>query len=241
MELQRETDSHEAQQDLSRRERERLLRRRLMLQAARAVFAEKGYSNATLDEIAQRAEFGKGTLYNYFEGGKEEILYAIIIDHYDSICRIIEETFNPALVREKPFREVFSDFLTALFGYFQERTDQFLIMMKEGHQLALQEPEKLNYAMQQGERVIDALTPSIETAVELGVLRPLPAKAIAHMIVGNVTGYQMHHCLEGCRGGSVLFGGRKEPAESNGWKAPTPAESAQFIATFLLDGIVRRD
>ncbi|GIV59650.1 MAG: hypothetical protein KatS3mg043_0739 [Rhodothermaceae bacterium] len=55
---------------LPRRERERLMRRRAMLEAARAVFAEKGYLQATVDEIAQRAEFGKGTLYNYFTGGR---------------------------------------------------------------------------------------------------------------------------------------------------------------------------
>ena len=53
-----------------------------VLDAARTVFAEKGYADATLEEIAQRAEFGKGTLYNYFEGGKEEILFAVFDDLY---------------------------------------------------------------------------------------------------------------------------------------------------------------
>ncbi|TKX68113.1 TetR/AcrR family transcriptional regulator, partial [Halorubrum sp. GN11_10-6_MGM] len=62
---------------LSRRERERRRRRQAMLDAARAVFAEEGYADATLDEIAERAEFGKGTLYNYFEGGKEELFLAV--------------------------------------------------------------------------------------------------------------------------------------------------------------------
>ncbi|PSQ74919.1 MAG: hypothetical protein BRD36_01045 [Bacteroidetes bacterium QH_7_64_110] len=47
---------------LSRREREQRRRRRIMLQAAQSVFAEKGYEQATLEEIAKRAEFGKGTL-----------------------------------------------------------------------------------------------------------------------------------------------------------------------------------
>ncbi|NNE70602.1 MAG: helix-turn-helix transcriptional regulator, partial [Rhodothermales bacterium] len=48
----------------SRRERERLARRREILDAARTVFAERGFVGATLEEIASRAEFGKGTLYN---------------------------------------------------------------------------------------------------------------------------------------------------------------------------------
>ena len=33
-----------------------------MLDAALGVFADHGYDGATLDEVAERAEFGKGTL-----------------------------------------------------------------------------------------------------------------------------------------------------------------------------------
>ena len=44
---------------MTRRERERLKNRRTMLEAARAVFAEKSYADATVEEIAERAQFGK--------------------------------------------------------------------------------------------------------------------------------------------------------------------------------------
>ncbi|NNE46513.1 MAG: TetR family transcriptional regulator, partial [Rhodothermales bacterium] len=45
---------------MSRKERERLSRRTAMLEAAQSVFAERGFGQSTLDEIASRAEFGKG-------------------------------------------------------------------------------------------------------------------------------------------------------------------------------------
>jgi AcrR family transcriptional regulator len=48
----------------SRRERERLARRREILEAARKVFAARGYEGSTLDEVAREAEFAKGTLYS---------------------------------------------------------------------------------------------------------------------------------------------------------------------------------
>ena len=64
-------------QHLSRRDREKLFKRSEILLSAQEVFAEKGFAQATLEEIATRAEFGKGTLYNYFPGGKQEILLAI--------------------------------------------------------------------------------------------------------------------------------------------------------------------
>jgi AcrR family transcriptional regulator len=250
MEDQRETfdpGSQEAQHDLPRRERERLLRRQLMLDTACAVFAEKGYAHATLDEVAQRAEFGKGTIYNYFEGGKEEILFAIFNDLYDSMCRLIEETFSPELVHEKPFRDVFEGFLTALFAFFQERMDQFMIMIKEGHRIGeYDQPDKVAYFLEQSERIIRALTPALEAAMEKGAIRRLPAASIAHMIMGNVKGYQMHMCMEGCRCGAMMFGGNaingKDHKEngSPAWSPPSPDQSARFISTFLLDGILER-
>ena len=94
---------------LSRRERERQNRRREILEAAQAVFAEKGYTHATLDEIAQRAEFGKGTLYNYFEGGKEDILFAIFDEIYDEMRQLIQEAFSPERMAARPFRKGLHD------------------------------------------------------------------------------------------------------------------------------------
>jgi AcrR family transcriptional regulator len=64
--------------ELSRRERERAQHRRLILAAAEQVFAEKGYHAATMHEIAERAEFSVGSLYNFFENKTD--LYRELID-----------------------------------------------------------------------------------------------------------------------------------------------------------------
>ena len=48
-----------------------------ILDAAMAVFAEKGFAAARLDEIAARAGVSKGALYLYFET-KEEIFRAVV-------------------------------------------------------------------------------------------------------------------------------------------------------------------
>ncbi|RKY64298.1 MAG: TetR/AcrR family transcriptional regulator, partial [Candidatus Latescibacterota bacterium] len=47
----------------TRREREREAHRREILEAAGRVFARKGFAGATMDEIAQEAEFSKAALY----------------------------------------------------------------------------------------------------------------------------------------------------------------------------------
>ena len=220
-------------EELSRRERERLLRRQLMLNAARAVFAEKGYADATLDEIAQRAEFGKGTLYNYFKGGKEDILFAVFDDLYDDLNRLVARTFNPELVEQKPFREVFEGFLTAIFAFFIERQDQFMIMIKEGQRLTFnEEPEKAAYFMKRSDRMVEALLPALETAAKKGTIRNFPPVAIAHMILGNVKGYHMHMCMAGCR--ETASGETTRET----FEVPPPEDSARFLTNFLLDGLL---
>jgi TetR/AcrR family transcriptional regulator len=62
----------------TRREREREEHRRLILEAAEAVFAEKGYHSATVQEIAELAEFSVGSLYNFFENKTD--LYVEMLD-----------------------------------------------------------------------------------------------------------------------------------------------------------------
>ncbi len=57
-----------------RKQREKENRRQQILDAARKVFSQKGFSNATMEEIASEAELSPGTLYLYFKN-KEE-LYA---------------------------------------------------------------------------------------------------------------------------------------------------------------------
>ncbi|NCC26054.1 MAG: TetR/AcrR family transcriptional regulator, partial [Deltaproteobacteria bacterium] len=56
----------------TRRERERLRQRQDILAGALALFAEKGYHNVSMQEIAERTEFATGTLYKFFPS-KEDL------------------------------------------------------------------------------------------------------------------------------------------------------------------------
>ena len=60
-----------------RREREKLAQRQDMLDAALELFSSKGYRNVSMHEIAEKAEFAIGTLYNFFKN-KEDLYKALI-------------------------------------------------------------------------------------------------------------------------------------------------------------------
>jgi AcrR family transcriptional regulator len=61
---------------MTRKERERAGRREAIIDAAEELFGAKGFENTTMEEIAEKAEFGKPTLYSYFKG-KDEILFRV--------------------------------------------------------------------------------------------------------------------------------------------------------------------
>ena len=63
-----------------RREREREERRTHILDAAQRVFYAQGFELATMDHVAEEAQLGKGTLYNYFRT-KEDLLTGVTERH----------------------------------------------------------------------------------------------------------------------------------------------------------------
>ena len=61
-----------------RKQRERAARSNLIIDSAEAVLLEKGLHAMTVDEIAEKAELSKPTIYAYFEN-KHEIHTAIML------------------------------------------------------------------------------------------------------------------------------------------------------------------
>jgi AcrR family transcriptional regulator len=77
MSTQTSTHRPPSPQTLPRRERERLRQREELLAAALELFAEKGFHNVSMHEIAQKAEFAVGTLYKFFKD-KEDLYKALV-------------------------------------------------------------------------------------------------------------------------------------------------------------------
>ena len=69
--------SHKHSDTAGRREREKLRRAQDILSAAERVFAIHGFDAATIEQIAQEAEYATGTIYLYFKD--KHALYAALI------------------------------------------------------------------------------------------------------------------------------------------------------------------
>jgi AcrR family transcriptional regulator len=207
-----------------RRSRERSARRKAMIGAAIAVFGEKGFQEATMDEIAERAGFGKGTFYNYFDD-KQALLAAAFEEAYDGLVALVVDYFDEArgAVPARPVRDVFHGFIAHLTAYFAEHHSVFVVMMKEAHRLAF-DPAASHVAFLglQRDRVAAAIERPLQEAMDRGELRSLPARTVAHLLMGNVQAFLM---TAACTA----------PA---GHAAVTPVDTADFLTNVLFDGLV---
>ena len=71
---------------LRQRERNKLDKLRRIKAAARELFLEQGYDNATTREIARRADVGLGTLFSY-ASDKRDLLFLIYNDMQEALTR----------------------------------------------------------------------------------------------------------------------------------------------------------
>jgi AcrR family transcriptional regulator len=97
-----------------------------ILDAARQVFAEKGFNETTMEQIAERTGIAKGTLYLYFRS-KRDIYLAALMQGIRSLNEDSRRKVEAALgVREK-----LRAFIETRVGYFEQHRDFFLIYHSE--------------------------------------------------------------------------------------------------------------
>jgi TetR/AcrR family transcriptional regulator, repressor of fatR-cypB operon len=177
-------DKKTGEETMTRREREKAAHRKEIMAAAVKVFARRGFGSATLDEVAQEAEFSKGALYLYFSS-KEDILYNILVTMSLDIVR----EFKRLLSGEKCFREELHDLLIGTGEFSFKNGDYTKLVMA-------QTVSGFNVISEDGRRtlneihdeIIDVLYKRTKLAHENGELRDLPIEAISGVIHGSIDG-----------------------------------------------------
>jgi AcrR family transcriptional regulator len=147
--------------------------------AALAVFAEKGFAAAKLEDIARRAGVSKGTLYLYFKD-KEELFRAVV---RDTVAPNIEAVRAAVLASDLPFAEVAAMFLTR----FAEMTRQVPVgavaKMVIGESRNFPELAKV-WHDQVASRALTMLAGLIEAAQQRGEVRTGDPRLHAFSLVG---------------------------------------------------------
>ncbi len=169
-----------------RREREKEQRRNCILDAAEEIFFNRDIHLATMDEVAEKAEFSKGTLYLYFKN-KEELYYGLVI----RALNLLKEMFKNAVARHKTGLEQVRAIGEAYYEYSQKYINYFhMIIHYEASQLKNTISEEvLQRCHQLGREVMELVASAIAQGVRDGSMRPdLNPLRTAYLLQGLSTG-----------------------------------------------------
>jgi TetR/AcrR family transcriptional regulator len=154
-----------------RREREKEQRQKAIIDAAEKVFFSQGVENATLDEVAERAELSKGTLYLYFQN-KDDIYHAIVLRGLNILLSQFEKTFST----EKTGIDKLNAFGRAYSGFHKEYPQYANAMLHhEGHKLEIDQKQELPFVrkcFETGNKIFKLMQEAVEQGIRDGSLRP---------------------------------------------------------------------
>jgi AcrR family transcriptional regulator len=163
-----------------RKEREKQQRREEIVQAAEKVFFSKGFALATMDDIAEKAELSKGTLYLYFKC-KEDLHLAVA----QNSIRLLKSLTLKAAEGEGNALEKLGRIGRAVVAFSRSEPDRMKAIMA----LEEMEPQSLHVSTSEVQNLVYKESP-VETVIHLveqGVAEKLvradiPSLLIAHTL-----------------------------------------------------------
>jgi len=154
-------------------------RRTEIIDAARSIFARRGFALATMDEVAKEAGIAKGTIYLYFRSKTE--VYKAVLDHdMSSLKKSSLERIDAA----GTLRDKIEAFILARLENAEARKELFLIMDSESDHLALTRSRYRDWLREP----VRYLAKEIEAASQRGEIRSVPAEKVAWIVADMTRG-----------------------------------------------------
>lgn len=171
-----DTDSDEGQRSSAGRSstRERIL------DAALDVFSEKGFHQATVDEIAERAGLGKGTLYRYF-ANKETLFNELVRSRLEEL----EQQANAVLDGQDDVLTMISKYLRIYFEFFDRNERLYRVVVQQRGDVGR---EFQDVYVKTVMRRIPVLKRKIYRATQKGVLKEVDFQTVFYGVMGFIHG-----------------------------------------------------
>jgi AcrR family transcriptional regulator len=106
-----------------RKEREKELKKSIMLKAAEALILEKGLDNLNMNEVADRAEVSKGSLYQYFDS-KTDLVLGIC----NKATTLLSEEIKKVFTQDRPGIELVHMIGATFMTFVSEHPEYFRAM-----------------------------------------------------------------------------------------------------------------
>lgn len=148
-----------------------------IMTAAITLFSEEEFHQVTMDQIAQKAGFSKGNLYNYFEN-KDRLIESILIEKTSVMvsrvqaCVDVDDTFDNRLKRA----------IGAMLDSLQ--TDPFSSRLLINRDVEHYDSE--GRVAENGMALVSSLTQVMSAGVAAGRLKPLDSMIYVVMLMGSL-------------------------------------------------------
>ena len=153
-----------------RKEREKEQRRSAIVDAAEEVFFSRGVENATMDEVAEKAELSKGTLYLYFKN-KNDLFHAIVARALEMLLNM----FQRATEKEEKGIDKIKAIGTAYNEFYKTNPDYYGTMMHqeihEVDQSDMEENPNMALCQELGEKIFGLMGEVVKTGIMDGTIR----------------------------------------------------------------------
>lgn len=167
-----------------RRTRERILA------AAQEVFSQKGFHQATMDEIAERADVGKGTLYRHFPS-KENLFHQLV----QIRLKELEAEAERILDSDDDVLSMIEKYLQIYFEFFDRNQGLYRVMVREHPDL----DERLqDLYVEKIMRRIPRLKRKIREARHQDVLKDVNFHTVFHGVMGFIHGVIQRWLAQDC-------------------------------------------
>jgi AcrR family transcriptional regulator len=176
-----------------RRDEARALFRNAILDAAEAVFAERGFHGARIQDIAERARIAVGTVYNHFEH-KDQVLAALLEERGDAM----HAQFLAAPDDPRAFPARLTARIARLLDYVREHRAFFAIATEHGMFASGGAPgaPESKTKQRQVERFRALFRELVEEGVESGDLEPMDGDALVRFLGGTIRAFILSSLAE---------------------------------------------
>ena len=166
-----------------------------ILEAARKVFAGKGFHEAKVDDIAEAAGVAKGTVYLYYQSKRDLYFAALKFGIAEMYSLLLEELKRVSAPEEK-----LKVLISTKLAYFDENRDFFKIYYSELGNIPTTHPsgidEEFKALYQEQARLVEAI---LREGIRKKVIRNLRTEQTAFAISDIIRGVVTHRILGWCR------------------------------------------
>lgn len=174
---------------VTRAMRQRHSRRAEVLEAARAVFGEKGYHSASVGEIIGRAGIARGTFYLYFENKRaifEELLDGYLLRIWGAVSRVDLGEGAPSPVSQ--IHQNVSRVLAVLAA--NRALNRILLRHAVGLDAEIDRKLDEFYG-----RLLERIEGALALGQQMGVVRPGGTRMLAVCVLGTIKEVTAHYLL----------------------------------------------